>query len=83
MPPMVEDLTYTHNDDNSVTVHWKGPKIKENSSLSYAIRVNNDPLKILHVTNYTIEQSETTVHYNISVSLIHFRRLTAQITQGY
>ena len=80
---MVEDLAYTRNDDNSVTVHWKEPTVKGSSSLSYGIKVNDEPLKILHVTNYTIEQMETTMHYNISVSFINFRRLKARVTPGY
>ena len=83
MPSMVEDLTYTSNDDNSVTVHWKEPTVKGSSSLSYGIIVNDEPLKILHVTNYTIEQMETTVHYNVTVSFICFRKLKARVTQGY
>ena len=71
---MVRDLNYKRNYDNSVTVHWKEPTVKGSSSLSYGIIVNDESLKIIHVTNYTIEQKNVTIHYNVTVSLIFFYR---------
>ena len=69
---MVQDLSYKRNHDNSVTVHWKEPRVNGGSSLSYGIIVNDEPMKIVYVTNYTIEQKNVTMHYNVTVSFIFF-----------
>ena len=67
VPSMVRDLQYKINDDSSVTVHWKEPKVKGSKSVSYAVVVNKEPMKILNSNNFTIVQKAYTMHYNVTV----------------